>query len=627
MILFSPGRARREDRKGEWPRRCAWIVAVCMSLAGTHAAEPARNAAAKIDPWLASKLGAGARASFLVRFGTSEQHRAEVRTAASAPLRPGAVYDALRRRSVSDQSAARLWLRKRGIPYRPLFLINALQVEGDMALAVALAARPEVDRVVGDPEVRGVESAFGETSRRVEAVEWGIAAIRAPLVWASDGSRGEGITVASADTGVEWSHPALIGRYRGWDGTTASHDYNWHDAIADLPTPLDDLNHGTHTTGTMVGDDGAGNQIGVAPGARWIGCRNMDHGFGTPSRYLECMQFFLAPWPAGGDPENDGDPTRSPDIVNNSWTCPPSEGCDPLTLEDGFAALEAAGIFTVSSAGNSGPSCSSVSDPPAIYAETLVVGATDVSGALASFSSRGPVTVDGSGRMRPDLSAPGVSVRSSVRGGGYAFLSGTSMAGPHVAGATALLWSIRPQLRGNVALTRCTLTRSAGPVTVPSAQVCGGTGQSDLPNHLFGWGLIDAFSSVHPQADGDGDGIADACDCAPSDSGAYDAPGEVRRLAVDPDRVTLRWEALSPSAGSGTHYDVIRGGLGDLAAAGSISTAACLGGGLPGQSAVDPDMPGSSEGFYYLVQARNACGAGGWGRDSAGAPRVHYICP
>src|SRR5262249_10154064 len=171
--------------------------------------------------------------------------------------------------------------------------------------------------------------------------------------------------------------------------------------IADSAAPIDDHNHGTHTTGTMVGDDGGGNQIGVAPGATWIACRNMNQGVGQPSTYIACNQFFLAPYPHGGDPERDGDPSLSPDIVNNSWSCPTSEGCDAFVLESSFAALRAAGILAVAAAQNSGPNCSTVYYPPGIYGEVLVAGASDINDVLAGFSSRGPVTTDGSGRLRP----------------------------------------------------------------------------------------------------------------------------------------------------------------------------------------------------------------------------------
>ena len=90
--------------------------------------------------------------------------------------------------------------------------------------------------------------------------------------------------VGNGDTGMRWTHNALKPHYRGWNGSTADHNYNWHDAIhsgggdcgPNHQEPCDDGGHGTHTTGVAIGDDGAGNQIGVAPGAKWIGCRNMD---------------------------------------------------------------------------------------------------------------------------------------------------------------------------------------------------------------------------------------------------------------------------------------------------------------------------------------------------------------
>ena len=600
----------------------ATLISTLAVGAANTAVRPSPGADAKIVPWLASELRRAPRASFLVRFDSTD----ELRKALDAGPPGRSVYERLRDRARAEQDQTRRWLRSLGIPFRTLWVVNALQVEGDLDLARALAARPEVERLVGDPRVPGLGE-WGATRRGVEAsVEWGVQAVHAPEVWFTDGVRGEGIVVASADTGVEWDHPALRDHYRGWDGVSALHDYNWHDSIADLAVPLDDNNHGTHTTGTMVGDDGAGNRIGVAPGARWIACRNMDHGNGQPSTYLECIQFFLAPWPHGGDPEIDGDPSRAPDVVNNSWTCPPSEGCDPGTLRDGFAALEAAGILAVAAAGNAGPSCSSVSSPPGTYGEALVVGATDSSGTLVSFSSRGPVTVDGSGRMRPDLSAPGSGVRSSVRNAGYSVSSGTSMASPHVAGTAALLWSARPQLRGLVDLTRCLLTRSTGPVAFASPQTCGGTSQATVPNNMSGWGLANAYGAVHLGPDADVDGIGDPCDCAPGDAGAFAAPREVREVVFDADGSTLGWEPQDAVTGPGLVYDSARGDLDALRTAGAVPPSLCLGASAS-PSLSDPQEPSPGAGFFYLVRARNTCGDGGWGKDSSGAPRLSPGCP
>ncbi|MCB0162343.1 MAG: S8 family serine peptidase, partial [Caldilineaceae bacterium] len=145
---------------------------------------------------------------------------------------------------------------------------------------------------------------------------------------------------------MEWDHPALMAAYRGVisDTTTMTytvdHLYNWFDAVPDAgrparcesdpQVPCDDHGHGTHTVGTMVGDATADGKtiLGMAPGAQWIGCRNMDHGTGTPASYAACFEFFLAPYPQDGDPMTDGKPELGPNIINNSWACPPSEGCD-----------------------------------------------------------------------------------------------------------------------------------------------------------------------------------------------------------------------------------------------------------------------------------------------------------
>jgi uncharacterized repeat protein (TIGR01451 family) len=246
--------------------------------------------------------------------------------------------------------------------------------------------------------------------------------------------------------------------------------------------------------GTIVGDDGGSNQIGVAPGARWIGCRNMDNGHGTPATYIECFEFFLAPYPVGGDPMADGDPTKAPHVINNSWVCPPDEGCDWASLQTVVENTRAAGIVVVASAGNQGSGCSTVMYPPAIYDAAFSVGMTDSNDNIDSRSSRGPVTVDGSGRLKPDVSAPGVSVRSSLPGGGYGWKDGTSMAGPHVAGTVALLWSSAPCLIGDVDTTEWIIAHTARPRT--TTQGCGGDGPTDVPNNVYGWGIVDALAAV-----------------------------------------------------------------------------------------------------------------------------------
>jgi subtilisin family serine protease len=233
----------------------------------------------------------------------------------------------------------------------------------------------------------------------------------------------------------------------------------------------------------------------MAPGAKWIGCRNMDGGVGTPARYIECMEFFLAPYPVNGTPAQ-GDPSKAPDVTTNSWGCPTSEGCSAGSLQAAVEAQRSAGIMMVVAAGNAGSACSTVNDPPAIYDASYSIGAlTNGTDSIASFSSRGPVTLDGSGRMKPDISAPGTSVRSANRTSDTAYMSisGTSMACPHVAGAVALLWSAQPTLRHDIARTENVLNSSAVHLL---ANTCDGGNPPASPNNTFGFGRLDVKAAV-----------------------------------------------------------------------------------------------------------------------------------
>jgi len=188
----------------------------------------------------------------------------------------------------------------------------------------------------------------------------------------------------------------------------------------------------------------------------------------------------------GGTPAQ-GDPTRAPDITTNSWACPPEEGCNVASLQQGVEAQRAAGIMFVAAAENGGPACSTIIDPPSFYDATFTIGAHNAStNVIAGFSSRGPVLADSSNRMKPDITAPGVSVRSSLPGDTYGPLSGTSMATPHVAGAVALLWSARPVLRHNIAATEEVLEKTAFHVSSTTCSPAGG-----YPNNTYGWGRLD----------------------------------------------------------------------------------------------------------------------------------------
>jgi subtilisin family serine protease len=220
---------------------------------------------------------------------------------------------------------------------------------------------------------------------------------------------------------------------------------------------------------------------------------------------MECFEFFLAPYPVYGTPAA-GDPSLAPHVVNNSWSCPPTEGCDGSAitlLEASVEALQQAGIMVVVSAGNYGNDlggpCSTVKYPPAIYPQSTTVGNFNhVTNLISSSSSQGPVTYGDETFIKPDISAPGVSIYSSMPNDMYAYLSGTSMAGPHVAGAVALLLSAAPGYSGDVDGIENLLFSSAEPKTTNEG--CGGDGPDDVPNNTWGWGILDALGAVKTAA-------------------------------------------------------------------------------------------------------------------------------
>lgn len=476
-------------------------LSVATAVSGWRPPAASRTLENKASAWLLAHTAQGEEAEFLVIL--AEQADLSAAAALESKTEKAAfVRNALWQNAERSQAALRQWLVRRGIEHRAFYIVNAILVKGSRALLEELAARSDVLRLEANPHIRNdlpkPQLTPAQAPAGVAAIETGISFTRAPEVWAL-GFTGQGIVVASADTGVEWDHPALRAHYRGWNGSAANHDYNWHDSIhtgggvcgPDTLTPCDDSNHGTHTTGTAVGDDGQGNQIGMAPGAKFIACRNMDQGDGTPARYLECMEFFLAPYPVGGTPAQ-GDASKAPDVSINSWGCPRSEGCEPLTLQAAIEAQRAAGIMTVVAAGNAGPNCATVGDPPSFYDASYSVGALDpATGTIAGFSSRGPAAADGSNRVKPDITAPGVRTRSAVRGATYANFQGTSMATPHVAGAVALLWSAVPALRRQIGLTENILNESAVKVI---STLCDATGAP--PNNVYGFGRLDIKAAV-----------------------------------------------------------------------------------------------------------------------------------
>jgi subtilisin family serine protease len=380
--------------------------------------------------------------------------------------------------------------RSPGVNVTPFWIVNAIRVRVDAAsvfsgqLINQLAGRADVDAIREDVQWEIPVPLAGIAEPGIQGVEWGVARVHAPDVWDQFRTRGEGIVVASIDTGVQFDHPALVGHYRGLkpDGSF-DHNYNWYDPsqFCSSPSPCDDAGHGTHTMGTMVGDDGGSNQIGVAPGATWITAKACEYGCAS-SDVLAAGQWMLAPTDLNGANPR---PDLRPQIVSNSW----GNASGDLFYRATVQAWRASGIFPAFANGNAGAlGCGSVV-VPAAYPESFGVGAVDINDNIADFSSRGPSTLFGA-LAKPDVSAPGANVRSSVPNDSYDIYSGTSMATPHVAGVVALMWSALPALVGNVSATINLLDASADQ---RDSTECGAVGP---PNNVYGWGIVNALAAV-----------------------------------------------------------------------------------------------------------------------------------
>ncbi len=463
------------------------VLAIMLAGFASRAAFGAESS--KIDQRVLDQIEANGTAQFhvVMTVQADVSGAAELGTKAE---KTAYVFDTLRSTAAKTQAPLLTYLNTEKATYESFYIYNMIAVTGDRTMLQWLAARSEVARIVPVPDPR-TEPVVKETligpqpplikefgpANGSETIEWNILRVNANDVW-DMGFRGEGMVVASNDTGVDYTHPALVNHYRGnLGGGNFNHNYNWWGGSGS-PAPVDGDGHGTHTTGTMVGDDGGSNQIGVAPGAKWIACA----GLGG-SDTVECFEFFLAPWDLN---HLNPDPTKAPDSINNSWYDPSGYDYRPIIQN-----LNAAGIAVIKSAGNNGPSCSSISNPG--YVPEIISTAAFAQGdTIASFSSRGPMSNYGEVILKPEVAAPGVNIRSSVPGGAYdGTYSGTSMAAPHSTALVALIWNAAPCLRGNVPATKQIMMDTAQPkIDAQCAPFV------DHPNDVWGWGILDAQAAV-----------------------------------------------------------------------------------------------------------------------------------
>jgi hypothetical protein len=418
--------------------------------------------------------------------GSSERLPVIIQLRAQADLNPAAIgsaattadhraamVDALQTTAQRSQAGVLMLLAgarlaDRASEIRSLWINNSIAAHIDRDLLPQIAARDDVAFIQPDEYRKWIDTPIDQTSslQAPTSTQWNIQRIRADQVWSALNISGTGVVVANMDTGVDWLHPALSRSYRGYNPKgLPNHLFSWFDATTEAAQyPYDGYGHGTHTMGTLAGADG----IGVAPGAQWIAARIFDTNGSAYDSWIHAgFQWIVAPG---------GDPARAPDVLSNSWGS--DDGYSQIFLND-VRALNAAGIDTYFSNGNAGPYGGSVGSP-ASYPESFGVGAVDDTDYIASFSSRGPSPW---GDLKPQVVAPGVSILSSIPGGGYLKLNGTSMAAPQTAGIAALMRSAVPGL---------TITQTRYALTTTAAQIVSAT----YPNNDYGWGRVDAFSAV-----------------------------------------------------------------------------------------------------------------------------------
>ena len=474
------------------------IASSSLALAAQEAPDAWR---AKVDPWVLDTASEG-ETEFIV-FLTEQANVSGAEALTSKVEKGRFVFEALTQTADATQGPVLKALQTAGVEYRPYWITNMIWVRGGLGAVEAMARRSDVAHVYANPTVHvdePVSKGDSAAPASPSAIEWNITKVNAPSVWAA-GYTGQGAVVAGQDTGYQWDHPGIegqiprLGRQHGQprlqlarlDPQRRRHVWRQLARPVRRPRPRHphDGHDGRRRRRRPTRSAWRPAQSGSAA-ATWTRAtaRRRRTASATSSSWRR------PPWPA---------PTRIPPRRRTSSTTPgvaqPSEGCtDPNVMLTLVNNVRAAGIVTVHSAGNSGSACSTVSDPSAIYDSSTTVGATTSTDAIASYSSRGPVTVDGSNRLKPDISAPGSNIRSSVsRRRLPRRLEWHQHGRPHVAGLVALLISARPDLAGNVDAIENIIEQSAVHLT-SATQTCGGVPGTQIPNNTFGYGRINALA-------------------------------------------------------------------------------------------------------------------------------------
>ena len=475
-------------------------VVAGVSLAHRDSAVAAEVSTDKIEGMLLDQLTTDSSADYIIRF--SEQADLSRAYSMDWDSRGVFVYNTLLDTANRTQKNAKAILEAAGLKYQTLIGGNDLYVwSGTLTDTNAIAALPEVyfiratrtytiDPVeistpleniswAGDYLANNAMATVGYSTNAT--IDWGIMDTKADQFWTAYGIKGAGVKVANIDTGVQWNHPGLINQFACPGDPTNANCWLDPSNICGSGGACDNVGHGTHTMGTMVAADDPGLPYiaGMAPEAKWIACKGCESNSCSDFALTSCATWILAP---GGNAAN------RPNVVNNSWGGTIDGNPWYLTYVNNWRA---SGVFPAFSAGNNGPTCNSMGDPGS-YQESFASAAHASNRSIAGFSSRGDSAFGHIPYTKPNISAPGVSICSTVPTDGWdCGYSGTSMASPHLAGAVALLYSCNPGLIGDIdgmfqLLQNTTDAAPAGDCDAPPGQP---------GNFTFGYGYLDVLKA------------------------------------------------------------------------------------------------------------------------------------